>query len=106
MVLTKASGCQTCYVGANAIVAAGGIKINGNQRFSGHSSDFILHFCDQDWGNGVYAWHASELSRMDESIINTVVHQLAVFDSQNGIVISFIEVQDSESVDLGIPRFF
>ena len=68
---------------------------------SEQSAQFILHFSDEDRIQGCVPVHAAIAALVDEVVVAHMVQQVAPFDHQQQVVIPFIQVDDSQTVDLG-----
>jgi hypothetical protein len=73
LVLTEAPGGETGDTWYDSVVAAGCIKVHTQEGTTAGPSCFPLELFEENWGHGISAREAAELSGVKEGVINAMM---------------------------------
>ena len=97
---------DTGQVGNDAIKTSCGIKVGLGLWFSTSSTNFILKLFNKGRYQRVFAWEAAILTAMEVVVVNTMVDEFAPLDAKKESVVRFLEMKNTQLMDLDVVRFF
>jgi hypothetical protein len=72
-VLSKASACEACDTGDDAVITAGSVKIGTAEGGVASARNFQLDVFKEYWGQRVSSWKPAKLPWTEEVVINPMV---------------------------------
>ena len=88
------------------IVAGGCIVVELAKCSASSSANLIFQFLDKDHVGCIETWPATVLRTIEKAVLGGMVGNLAPFYAKEGIVVCFVDVDNSEAMNLVVARYF